>query len=128
MGGLFSSPGLQYLMANVQVLTARERAISQNVANVDTPGYQAIDVNFPLAMARALAEQAAPGGTGIASPATMPVVGNPGVMQVDGNGVNLDKQMVQLAKTNTWYAASSEDLMLQMKVLKLAVTDGGAIP
>lgn len=128
MGGLFSSPGLQYLMANVQVLTARERAISQNVANVDTPGYQAIDVNFPLAMARALAEQAAPGGTGIASPATMPLVGNPGVMQVDGNGVNLDKQMVQLAKTNTWYAASSEDLMLQMKVLKLAVTDGGAIP
>ena len=128
MGGLFSSPGLQYLMANVQVLTARERAISQNVANVDTPGYQAIDVNFPLAMARAMAEQAAPGGTGIASPATMPLVGNPGVMQVDGNGVNLDKQMVQLAKTNTWYAASSEDLMLQMKVLKLAVTDGGAIP
>jgi flagellar basal-body rod protein FlgB len=128
LGGLFSSPGLQYLMANVQVLTARERAISQNVANVDTPGYQAIDVNFPLAMARALAEQAAPGGTGIASPATMPLVGNPGVMQVDGNGVNLDKQMVQLAKTNTWYAASSEDLMLQMKVLKLAVTDGGAIP
>ena len=128
MGGLFSSPGLQYLMANVQVLTARERAISQNVANVDTPGYQAINVNFPLAMAQALAEQAAPGGTGIANPATMPLVGNPGVMQVDGNGVNLDKQMVQLAKTNTWYAASSEDLMLQMKVLKLALTDGGAIP
>ncbi len=127
MGGLFSAPGLQALMANVEVLTARQRAIAQNVANVDTPGYQAVDVNFPLAMSRALAEQAAPQGTGIANPASMPLVANPGVMQVDGNGVNVDKQMIEIAQTQTWYAATEQDLQLQLQVVKLAVSDGGAV-
>ena len=127
LGGLFSAPGIQALMANVAVLTARQRAIAQNVANVDTPGYQAIDVNFPAAMSQALAEQAAPGGGGIANPATLPVVADPGVMQVDGNGVNVDQQMAEIAKTNSLYAATSEDLMLQLQLVKLAVSDGGAI-
>jgi flagellar basal-body rod protein FlgB len=126
-GGLMSAPGMQALLANVEVLQARQRAISQNVANVDTPGYQAIDVNFPAAMAQALAEQAAPGGTGIASPASMPLVGDPGVMRVDGNGVDVDKQMVEIAQTNAWYAATSQDLQLQLQLLKTAVSDGGAV-
>jgi flagellar basal-body rod protein FlgB len=128
VGGLMSAPGVQALMANVEVLTARQRALAQNVANVDTPGYQAVDVNFPLAMSRALAEQSAPGGTGVASPAGMPLVGNPGVMQVDGNGVDVDKQMIEIAKTQTWYAATNQDLQLQLRILTLAAGDGGAVP
>jgi len=121
------APGMQALMASVEVLTARQRAIAQNVANVDTPGYQAVDVNFPAAMAQALAQQTAPGSLGVANPASMPLIGNPGVMRVDGNGVDVDKQMVEIAQTSTWYAAASQDLQLQMQLLKTAASDGGAV-
>jgi flagellar basal-body rod protein FlgB len=126
-GGLMSAPGIQALMAAVEVLTARQRAIAQNVANVDTPGYQAVDVNFPAAMQRALAEQGAAGGPGVADPASMPLQAAPGVMRVDGNGVDLDKQMVEIAETSTWYAAAAQDLQLQLQLLKTAVSDGGAV-
>jgi flagellar basal-body rod protein FlgB len=126
-GGLMSAPGIQALMAAVEVLTARQRAMAQNVANVDTPGYQAVDVNFPAAMQRALAEQVAVGGPGVADPASMPLQAAPGVMRVDGNGVDLDKQMVEIAETSTWYAAAVQDLQLQLQLLKTAVSDGGAV-
>jgi flagellar basal-body rod protein FlgB len=127
MGGLMAAPGIQALLASVEVLTARQQAIAQNVANVDTPGYQAVDVNFPAAMQKALAEQAAPGGTGIAAPAAMPLQSAPGVMRIDGNGVDVDRQMVEIAQTSTWFAAASQDLQLQLQLLKMATSDGGAV-
>lgn len=124
--GLLGAPGVQSLMASLQVLAARQRALAQDVANVDTPGYRAVDVNFPAAMARALSEQNAAGGTGLVDLASLPTAVAPGMMRVDGNGVDVDKSMVDIAQTSTWYSAVSQDLQQQLAMMRTVVSDGGA--
>jgi flagellar basal-body rod protein FlgB len=120
--GLFGSPGLLALTAGAQVLAARERAIAQNLANVDTPGYRAVDVDFASAFRQVLAADAA-GGTATAA---VPLVAAPGAMRLDGNGVDVDQQMAAIAETSMRYAAVTEDLHLQLGLLRTAVSEGGA--
>ena len=60
------------LHANALIVRAeRQRAIASNIANADTPGYVAQDVNFKQAMAAALgATQMQSGNVAMAGPAS----------------------------------------------------------
>lgn len=97
--------------ARLRWLDARQRVLAQNVANADTPGYRPSDL-APFAQSLAAA-----------APASAMVQTNPQHMQgprgadprarperrlaersMDGNGVELDREAMRIADTETAHA------------------------
>lgn len=82
MSGVLGPVG-DLLGSALTALGEKENVIAQNIANLNTPGYQAQDVTFGATLAQALA-------TGSVDPA---VVSAPGAANSAGNTVNLDMQL-----------------------------------
>ena len=110
-------------------LGQRQEVLSQNVANADTPGYQARDLQ-PLAFGDALQQAALrPGVTHTghllgktADPAAAKVKTiTPWEVSPDGNGVVLEQQMTQLAETQADYQMATELYRKQIAMLKTAI-------
>ncbi len=101
--GLFDR-GIDRLGRGLEVTSRRHEVLARNVANLETPGYRALDVTFgdELQAARAIA-------VGEASSVPLPTAA-PGELQArlvyvtdspprdDGNDVNLDRQMARIAQ------------------------------
>ena len=111
-------------------LGQRQEVLSQNVANSDTPGFQARDV-APLAFGDALRQAAMvrPAVTQAghlqgkpADPAAAKVETIvPWEISPDGNGVVLEQQMTALAETQADYQMATELYRKQIAMLKTAI-------
>jgi flagellar basal-body rod protein FlgB len=110
-------------------LGQRQEVLSQNVANSDTPGYQARDLQA-LAFGDALQQAALlPAVTQAghllgksADPAAAKVKTiTPWEVSPDGNGVVLEQQMTQLAETQADYQMATELYRKQIGMLKTAI-------
>src|SRR5437868_1293528 len=93
--------GLGVLAQLLDVAALRHRVIAQNVANVNTPGYRRRAVEFEGDLAKALAT---PGPTPLVKPK---VVIEDGPERVDGNTVDIDREMNALAKNALLYQAAA---------------------
>lgn len=102
-----------------QVLNAsslRHKVIAQNVANVNTPGYHRLEVAFESDLAKALANPA-PG-----RPAVSPkVIVADGPERVDGNTVDVDREMNDLTKNALLYQAASQILAARISQQRAAI-------
>ena len=110
-------------------LGQRQDVLSQNVANADTPGYQARDLQ-PLAFGDALQQatlrpavtQAGHLAGNVADPAAAKVKTiTPWEVSPDGNGVVLEQQMTSLAETQADYQMATEIYRKQIGMLKTAI-------
>ena len=52
---LVETPLMHTLSRALDLTSARQNLVSQNVANIDTPGYKARDIDFRQELQRALA-------------------------------------------------------------------------
>lgn len=82
----------------------RQAVLAQNIANANTPGYQARDVK-PFADTLAAATRRAAGATQVSATAAPPDRGVPdrstSASSLDGNAVTLDDQLEKVAETDT---------------------------
>lgn len=130
----------------LDVRLERQNVLAGNVANVDTPGFMPVDLDFPAAMTQAL--QAAPSGdqgvqdlslegprqmrelseTAVgATPSGAPLVQAEGARPgLDGNGVDLDRTMVAMAENALQYAASAKAAGKKLAILRYVASDGAA--
>jgi flagellar basal-body rod protein FlgB len=136
MGSVGGMPLLAMLKERMGWLSARQNVLSQNVANVDTPGYTAKDlkpVNFEdilsgstgpsqfgggmrMTNARHIALTAnAPGGnySDFESP---DVAANP-----NGNTVSLEQEMIRVADTQAEYQAATNLYAKAIDMMKTAI-------
>ena len=81
---MFESVTLNALSSALDGLAARQRAIANNIANVNTSGYQAQRVSFEDALAASVRN-----GSGVVAPVTRTSL-DP--TQLNGNNVNLDTE------------------------------------
>lgn len=102
----------------------RHGAIASNIANVDTPGYKAVDVTFKAALESATGRMAVtnrrhmePAGFS----AMMDVVELGGDARRDGNNVNIDHEMVKLAENQLEYRFLSRRLKAKFDKIKEAI-------
>ena len=127
----------------LKVGAQRQQVIASNIANADTPRYQASDVNFADALARATGESPDTGrGTvvQVAMQATRPghidggsargavVVSTADVQarpstqpSIDGNTVDMDAERAAFADNTVRYEASFTFLNHQIKTLMSAI-------
>lgn len=105
---------------------ARNSAIAANIANIDTPGYKAVDVTFKSALEEAgvRMDRTNPNHlnhSGLSS-GGFDVVEIGGDPRRDGNDVNIDHEMVQLAQNQLEYRFLARSLARRFNKLREAIT------
>jgi len=112
------------LTAAMRGSTAREAALSDNLANVDTPGYVRKDVDFHSALQSALAGSGAGSSTtdstldGMSFSAT-PDGSTP--MRVDGNTIDVDKESSELSQNALEYQSLEQVARSRIEILQSAM-------
>jgi flagellar basal-body rod protein FlgB len=107
--------GIDLLTQVLNASSLRHRVIAQNVANVNTPGYQRREVAFEDALAKSLAQ---PGGARLPEAKVIEVEGPE---RVDGNTVDIDREMGDLTKNSLLYQAAAQLLNSRLASLRAAV-------
>ncbi|GGJ55895.1 flagellar basal-body rod protein FlgB [Anoxybacillus voinovskiensis] len=108
----------------------KQKVIANNIANVDTPNYKAKDVQFKTALEQAMA----PLEAYRTDPRHFSFKGNPSnflvttrsdvVYNHNGNSVDIDKEMSDLAENQIYYNALVERLNGQFNTLKTVIKGG----
>ena len=105
------------IYAALNGLAARQRVIANNVANVETPGYIAGRVTFEDSLRAAIAD----GDTGATSVST---VSSTDPVNVNGNNVSLDNEVVSLTDTDLRYQLMVQALNQKFGMLRTAIGGG----
>ncbi len=99
---------------------ARQRVTSQNIANVNTPGYKAREVNFEDQLARALAR---PGDSnGILDLAPEVRFQDGLVERLDGNNVDIDRELGRSQKNTLLHNTYVRILSTKISTLRSAIS------
>ena len=101
---------------------ARHRVLAENVANAETPGYRARDLEFGAALAQAFEAGSAPQPAPAAEPE--PVVDARATVKGDGNSVDVDAEMAKMSENALKMVALSQIISRQYAGLRSAITDG----
>ncbi len=97
----------------------RHRVISQNVANVNTPGYHRLAVSFE----EELADRLRSAGDVNIDGMTPSVYEEQGlIVRADGNNVDIDKEMGQLNKNALLYQTYAQVLASRLSMMRSAIT------
>jgi flagellar basal-body rod protein FlgB len=125
---MIDSPLIEALSRYLDVTAARHKLIAANLANVDTPGYRAQDLDFRAELARA-----DPAGGGAESlryaanpPVSRPVRGL--LMRPDGNNVSVERESLLLAETQMKFSFGVQLLKDEFKGVSQAINSGGSSP
>ena len=94
---MFNDVSTQSLKVSVAGLSARQTAISQNIANIETPGYQARKVKFEEALSSAVKHGQSPLGV------TPSVQDSLEPTRLNGSNVNLDEETLSHIDTTMRY-------------------------
>ena len=128
---------LTTLEKSLDVRLLRQNVLSGNLANANTPAYQPREVDFSTAMAAARKETF---GLTQTRDTHIPVVQSPqesladapGVIfqetgaapGIDGNSVDLDRTMVDLAQNAMQYGAATRAAGKKLAILRYVASDG----
>lgn len=93
--------------------------IGQNIANVNTPKYRALDVSFEKQLAKTLSDFSGAKLSDI-QPEVQEVEGLR--VRADGNNVDIDREMGQLSKNTLIYQTYSQLLASKLSMMRSAVT------
>jgi flagellar basal-body rod protein FlgB len=96
----------------LDALSARQKLVARNIANVDTPGYKTQDIDFQSELGRAAGSPPT-----IVEPAGLPT-------KNDGNNVSLDHESLLLAENDMRFNIATQLLRGQIHEIREAITEG----
>lgn len=125
---------LQQLEQALSTATIKQRVIASNIANVDTPNYKSKRVDFQGALNDALNNQTIssyktnskhlPFSNEVSSFHPEIKVNNETKYKPNGNNVDMDYEMAQLAKNQLWYNAVTDRVNGQFNSLRTVINGG----
>jgi flagellar basal-body rod protein FlgB len=100
-----TEPSSATLETYLRLAATREKVISSNMANIDTPGYRTRDINFESELNRAMSTASFRTADGTETLQMLPVVRQvQGLMErPDGNNVSLELEGLEMAETQLRY-------------------------
>ncbi len=132
--------GLDFQAKALVLRAERQRVIASNIANADTPGYRARDINFKDAMSNALSGDQAESPTDLAAaggahPRHIPLPGASGAgaagtslayaaqtqPSLDDNSVDLDRERANFVDNSVRYEATLRFINYSSKTLLSAI-------
>ena len=102
--------GLEQYM---NVVAARQKLVTSNIANADTPGYKTLDLNFQDSL-----QSLMDGGATL--PGEVPNL----VAKNDGNNVDLDREARLLAENSLRFSIASNLMHTSLNQMKEAIQGG----
>jgi flagellar basal-body rod protein FlgB len=121
------------LAASLKYRQLRQELIASNIANAETPGYKAKKIDFEDALARALdtdehrqmkttdAKHFDVGNGGFNNLQPEITESTDGIVSQDGNTVDRDKELAEMAENKIMYDASVQLLNKKLGLLKYAI-------
>ena len=97
----------------MDLLSARQKLVASNIANIDTPGYKTRDIDFQFEFMSMLK-----GG----SPNTVEVPGL--VVKNDGNNVSLDREARLLSENALRFTLASNLVHGHLQAIRTAIQEG----
>jgi len=112
----------------------RHKLLAANAANIDTPGYKGCDISFPDELKRAAgggktlplvktSEGHLPAEIHLKNTQYSVLESNGTVHRLDGNTVDLDKEMSKLAENSLYYNTASQVISRKLQGLKTAISE-----
>jgi flagellar basal-body rod protein FlgB len=132
---IFNDRRLRALYMGLDGLAMRQRAIANNVANVDTPNYKTQKLYFEAQLQRALRDREQPAfamkatqpdhlaGRTVSGAPLIAVDSRPDTLRNDGNNVDIDLEMTDLAETAMRYQALAQLTSAKLTGLKSLIRD-----
>ena len=97
----------------LDLLSARQRLVGANLANLDTPGYKTKDIDFHFEFM----SSASPSNANVIQPGGL-------VIKNDGNNVDLNRETRLLAENALRFNAASTLLKGEMRLVRRAIGEG----
>ena len=115
---LFGDSTMQGMEFALNSLSNRMQVLANNIANSQTPGFQAQDISFESQLTSIL------NGESTSTPmATGQVVSSPDTTtRIDGNTVSMESEMGRLSQTGIMYSALTQLTTDRLSILKTAIT------
>ncbi len=136
MKSLLTSPHAAMLENAISTASLRHKLIADNVANVNTPGFKRSEVPFEDVLRETLHKQTQKLSLAVTHDRHIPQVShsimpNSQVRQItenslrtDGNNVDIEIEMANMAKNTIYYDASVQQLSRYFSSLKSAINEG----
>ncbi len=107
------------LERSLQASSLRQQVLANNIANMNTPGFKRARVEFERELAAAMGSAENPDSV-------MPkvIVETESTGRPDGNNVDIDQEMTQIAENQIWYAALTRQLSDHFSRLRMVIHDG----
>lgn len=124
---LFSDISSLTAKAALSGLSLKQQTISRNIANIDTPGYQAQTVNFQDALSRLVdnnvllpikTTNSAHLTTAESKPILTTSLRPGGTLRADQNNVDIDVEMADMSEAGIQYQAISQAITKKLALLK----------
>lgn len=106
----------------------RAQVVASNIANVDTPGYQAKELDFAEYLKQAAYDTVVPVKglplyqVSALEPEVVEQIGNP--IGIDGNTVDMGHEMSAMAETGMKYLEGIHLLQSRLRTLRIAIREG----
>ncbi len=128
------SKTFQLLNSALEIRGKRHQTIVSNIANQETPGFKAVDVDFEASLKNAI-----PGAStisltrthsghlsGSGTPSGNKIVTNPtqGTARLDGNTVDGQEEMAKLSENAMMFQATIDILAKKVRGLKNVIKEG----
>jgi flagellar basal-body rod protein FlgB len=126
------------LGAAIQFRQLKQGVLNTNIANAETPGFKAKKVDFEEALSRAVDVQGLgrmstehgdhfPVNGNAISKVSADVYENPDIpMSNDGNSVDLEREMAELAENSILYKAAIQLINKKLAGVAYAIEEGGS--
>ncbi len=134
MNDLWTDKVFLYLTKGLDVSSLRQRVHANNLSNVNTPQFKRSYVQFEEMLKNTSAVEARSvsvsnpghigGSRGTEVPEARVVRDKATSMRSDGNNVDVDKEMAQLAINQLYYNALSQQLNDRLSVLRYVINEG----
>jgi len=133
LNSILSSPRVMVLEQALSASSLRQKVISNNISNVNTPGYKKSEVLFEEMLQSAMTGHKMPMSqtnvrhlpiqhAGIPTP-TANVRVNTSI-RTDGSNVDIDVEMANLAKNSIYYNAVVQQMSSYFSGIKSAIKEG----
>lgn len=126
MSGLFNNDMIHLTLKGLDAVALRQKTIAHNMANINTPGFKRSEVKFEEKLDQVLKTRGRDGlstaDLRMLEPEVVRVEGT--TQRQDGNNVNLEVEISQMAINLLLYQSLVQQLTGRMDSLRYVINDG----
>ncbi|WP_434511477.1 flagellar basal body rod protein FlgB [Desulfitobacterium sp. AusDCA] len=131
MAGWLDGPMLTALEKGLDASSLRQKVLSDNVANVDTPNFKRSDVDFQTVLGSVIGDEGGDLPLKVTMPQHIAETPNSGQKTVvtdqsstfrnDGNNVDIDREMANVAENGLYYNSVTQAITSQLGLLRMVI-------